>query len=246
MYPEKTLPYSYPNSMTHVLKFDSKIDTPDYYSEFCDVLLQATENDVVEIYFSTVGGNGSSMITLLNLLGNCKAETHGFLMSEAHSAGSYLFLACDKQYVGRFTSMLLHQASYGTGGSHHEVKAYVDHVAIEERDLVTTVYKHFLSDEEIEQLMQGRQIYLYETDIASRLEARDKAFEQEQIEAQKQASADMEAMFDELDPPVPEAILKKLTKQQLIDYIAGKVDIHVNEDGTFEVMEIIPEDEIID
>ena len=49
MYKEKTLPYSYPRGMIHVLKFDSQIDEPDNYSYFCDVLLQASEDDIVEI-----------------------------------------------------------------------------------------------------------------------------------------------------------------------------------------------------
>lgn len=183
MYKEKTQPYSYPRGMIHVLKFDSQIDEPDNYSYFCDVLLQASEDDIVEIYFSTRGGNGESMITLMNLLRNCKAETHGYLMSSAHSAGSYLYLNCDVCHVGKYVSMLCHQVSYGTAGSHHEIKAMVDHIHKEETNLVRDTYKYFLSEEEIESLMNGKQIWLYEDEIIERLENRSKQYEEEREQA---------------------------------------------------------------
>jgi ATP-dependent Clp protease, protease subunit len=236
MYKEKTLPYSYPRSMTHILKFDSQIDEPDNYSYFCDVLLAANEEDIVEIYFSTRGGNGESMITLMNLMRNCRAEIHGYLMSSAHSAGSYLFLNCDVCHVGRHVSMLCHVVSYGTGGSHHEVKAMVEHIDKEERDLVNDTYKYFLSDKEIEELLNGKQIWLYEQEIITRLEKRQEALEAEHKAKQEAEYADMMAEFDEAE--LPEEILKKLTKQQLIDYMLNKVDVIVDEGGKFEIVEV--------
>ena len=241
MYKEKTLPYSYPRGMIHVLKFDSQIDEPDNYSYFCDVLLQASEDDIVEIYFSTRGGNGESMITLMNLLRNCKAETHGYLMSSAHSAGSYLYLNCDVCHVGKYVSMLCHQVSYGTAGSHHEIKAMVDHIHKEETNLVRDTYKHFLSEEEIESLMNGKQIWLYEDEIIERLENRSKKYEEEREQAQKEAYEAMVAEFEQED--LPEEVLKKLTKVQLISYIQGDIDVKVEEDGSFTIIEINDNDE---
>lgn len=228
MYKEKTLPYSYPRGMIHVLKFDSQIDEPEYYSYFCDVLLAASEDDIVEIYFSTKGGNGDSMITLMNLLRNCKAETHGYLMSSAHSAGSYLFLSCDVCHVGKYVSMLCHQVSYGAGGSHHEVKAMVDHIDKEERNLVNDTYRYFLSEVEIGQLMDGKQIWLYEDEIIKRLEKRQDAFEKER-EAKQKAAYD--EMFEEFGEDLPDDILMKLTKQELISYYKGDLIVTVGEDG---------------
>lgn len=241
MFKEKTMPYSYPRGMIHVLKFDSNIDEPEYYSYFCDVLLSATPDDVVEIYFSTSGGNGDTMISVMNLLNNCKAETHGYLMSSAHSAGSYLFLSCDMCHVGKHVSMLCHQVSYGTGGSHHEVKAYVDHMDIEERRLVVETYKYFLSEAEIAELLNGRQIWLNEEEIITRLEKRGDLLEADHKAQQESAYAEAMAEFEQDD--LPESILKKLTKPQLIQYIQGEIDVHVEEDGKISIVEI-QEDEI--
>ena len=227
---EKTLPYSYPRGYIHVLKFDSTIEEPDNYSYFCDVLLQAGEDDIVEIYFSTQGGNGDSMITLMNLLRTCRAETHGYLMSSAHSAGSYLLLSCDVIHVGKHTSMLCHQVSYGTGGSHHEVKAYVDHMDKEERRLVEETYKHFLSEDEIGSLLNGKQIWLAEDEIIQRLENRQELMQKEAEQHNQQAMNDL---FGE-EEIIPDEVLNKLTKAQLIQYTKGEIGIEYEQvDGKY-------------
>ena len=232
MYKEKTLPYSYPRGMIHVLKFDSTIEEPDNYSYFCDVLLSATEDDIVEIYFSTQGGNGDSMITLMNLLRTCRAETHGFLMSSAHSAGSYLLLSCDNIHVGKHVSMLCHQVSYGMAGSHHEVKSYVDHIDKEERRLVQETYKYFLSEDEIESLLNGKQIWLTEAEIIQRLEKRSELFQSESEKAKQEVIDDM---FPDFGEELPDEALMKLTKKQLIDYMNGRIVVNVEDNGKISI-----------
>jgi ATP-dependent protease ClpP protease subunit len=242
----KTRPYSFPLAYSHVLMFDSSIDSPDEYAEFSDILIGATENDVVNIYFSTGGGDGGTMVQTLNLMAQCKAHIIGHLISEASSAGSFLLLHCDEIFVGEYTEMLCHTVKYGVYGDHPSVQSQVNHTGSLTEKMIRGTYKYFLTEEEIEDVLKNnRQLFLDSDEICRRLEIRQQMYAQEQIEAQKQASADMEAMFDELDHPVPEAILKKLNKSQLIDYIAGKVDIIVNEDGTFE-LETLEDIEIID
>lgn len=217
----KTLPYSYPRGMVHVLRFDSQIDEPEYYSYFCDTLALATEDDVVEIYFSTPGGSGETMITIMNLMRMCKAHIHGVLTSSASSAGSYMFLCCHSHTVGDHVTMLCHQVSYGVCGSHHEVKSYVNHIEEEEKGLVADVYRGFLTEDEQKYLMSGGQIYLRKDEIISKLNARNNLFEMEAEKAQEDEDAAFEAMFE----APPENILKKVTKGDLIKYIRGEVDI---------------------
>lgn len=215
----KTAPYSYPNSFTHTLKFNSYIEEPEHYSEFCDILLSAAENDIVEIYFNSGGGNGASMIEIMNIMDQCKAPIHGFLVGSASSAASYLFLHCDVCYVGKHVDMLCHQVSYRVGGSHHEIKASVDHTDKLEWRLVKDTYQHFLSEEEIIDLMNGKQIYLDEFEISERLENRVKAYEAQAQTAEKS----IQDMFDELDEidVIPQFVYNKLTKAQLIDLCKG-------------------------
>lgn len=222
----KTAPYSYPNSFTHVLKFNSRIDEPAYYSEFCDVLLSASETDRVEIYFNSGGGRGDSMTELLNIMDQCKAPIHGFLVGGASSSASYLFLHCDVCYVGKHVEMLCHQVSYGTGGSHHEIRDYVNHIERLESRLVKETYKYFLTDEEIDLLMNGKQIWLDEFEIAERLDKRAKAYEKEA----QQAEQEFEELFDDCDPP--DWVYSKLSKGQLIQFAKGESIITDWDDDT--------------
>lgn len=184
-YPTKTMPYAVPRGQSFNLKFDSIIEGPENYNYFVDVLLNASEEDVVNIYFASGGGSGDTMVMMMNLISECRAEVHGYLLSQAHSAASYLFLTCPYKHVGKYTSMLCHQVSYGYMGSHHEVKSYVDHIDREEQRLVRDTYKGFLSEEETDQLLNGKQIWLDEDDIVSRLE--------------RQQSTQTEAFLDDME-----------------------------------------------
>jgi len=51
----------------------------------------------------------------------------------------------------------------------------------------------------------------------------------------------MVAEFEQED--LPEEVLKKLTKAQLISYIQGDIDVKVEEDGSFTIIEINDNDE---
>lgn len=227
----KTLPQAYPMGMRYVLKFDSTIEEPEYYSYFCDVLSMANEEDYIEMYFSTPGGNGDTMITLMNLMDMCKAHIHGILTSSASSAGSYLFLKCDTHTVGKHCSMLCHQVSYGIGGSHHEIRSFVDHMEAEEKGLVEDVYSGFLSEDEKVRLMRGEQIHIRSDEIVSRLENRAAFLEEQQLSDEQEAIAEFEEMF----APPPDKLLNGLTKKDLIRMIKG--EIGVDEDGNIVELE---------
>lgn len=224
MYNEKTKPYSYPTSFDHVLHFNSDIDEPELYAEFADILISASENDTVSIYFATGGGSASTMVQILNLMKNCKAVLNGYLVSNASSAGSFLLLHCDNIFVGDYVEMLVHTVQFGSGGDYPSVKAHVDHVGRQAERLIRDTYKYFLTPEEIDDVLyNNRQMYLDSDEINRRLVVRNTEFEklhQSSIEAQQ---AEFMAMINEGD--YPDWILNKLTKTQLIKLYKGEIYI---------------------
>lgn len=235
---QKTRPYSYPVSFNHVLQFDSDIDDPEYYAEFADTLIAANENDVISIYFNTCGGSARTMVQLINLMRNCKAQIDGYLVGEASSAGSFLLLNCDNIYVGEYTEMLVHTVSFGSGGDYPSVKAHVEHVGKQAEKLIRDTYKYFLTDEEmIDVLENNRQMYLNADEINRRLEIRQKSMEAEHNANLERERQELEDLFNEDDLP-PVEVLNKMTKADLIRYMQGVIDITIHEDGKFTIYEV--------
>jgi hypothetical protein len=98
-----------------------------------------------------------------------------------------------------------------------------------------------MSKEEIDQMLSGVDFWFDDEDLDKRLTYRAEKIQAKQQELMKQVEQEfLEAMeADEL----PEAILKKLTKLQLIAYIQGDIIVDVKEDGeTFEIIEIEDEE----
>lgn len=229
MFNEKTKPYAYPTSFNHVLQFNSAIEEPELYAEFCDVLIGAQESDTVSIYFNTGGGSGATMVQLINLMNNCRAHIVGYLVNEASSAGSFLLLNCDEIHVGKYTEMLCHTVQFGSVGSYPEVRAHVDHVGKQTERLIRTTYKYFLTEDEINDVLyNNRQLYLDEDDICDRLDRRQKLLEKERETQQQGALNDM---FHDLGEELDDKTLMKLTKKELVSYINGELDVVVDENG---------------
>lgn len=235
----KTKPYSYPVSFNHVLQFDSDIEEPEYYAEFSDTLISASESDTISIYFNTDGGSAQTMIQLINLMRNCKAQIDGYLVGSASSAGSFLLLHCDNIYIGEYTEMLIHTVSFGSRGDLPSVQAHVNHVGKQAERLLCETYKHFLTEEELHDvLVNNRQLWLDDAEINRRLALRQEAFEKEHKDNVDKQYAEMEQMFE--DELLPEWVLNKMTKSQLVQFIQGSIDLDFDEES--KSVKIIPID----
>lgn len=232
---QKTKPYSYPVSFNHVLQFDSDIEEPEYYAEFSDTLISASENDTVSIYFNTDGGSSQTMVQLINLLRNCKAQIDGYLVGSASSAGSFLLLHCDNIFIGDYTEMLIHTVSFGTRGDFPSVNAHVNHIGKQAERLLRETYKYFLTDEELNDvLVNNRQIWLDDEEINRRLEIRQQGYMSEQKEAQTKAF-NLEDLYEET---LTREQLLKLTKPQLAQYVLGEISVDVDDNGKLIITEL--------
>ena len=119
----------------------------------------------------------------------------GVLVGEASSAASMFALSCDNILVSENATMLCHNISYGTSGKGSDVLAMVQHTTTIANKLLRKVYRHFLSEEEILEVMSGKEIYLEQEDIVARLDYRQEqlAFEEEEdLKQQEQALIEQE------------------------------------------------------
>lgn len=156
---------------------DEEIMEPNYYRNLLQVLLSAGDNDVVEIWINTRGGDISSTEAIVSAIQNSEAQVVGLINGMAYSAGSVIALSCPNLVVLDSASMMIHESSYGAGGKSSDIRGYVGFLDRKLDRLIDTVYEGYLTTDEIVQVKNGKELWMLPEEIEERLEKRNTYFE---------------------------------------------------------------------
>lgn len=149
---------------------DEEIKDPTYYRHAFQVLRSSQRGDLVRIFISSPGGNLNSALIFKNCIENCEADVVAIIEAEAYSAASLIALSCPSIEVKPYATMMLHSASFGSGGSVQNVRDHVEFTGRHAETLMEEVYKGFISDEELLDLKKGRELWFDYKEIGERLE----------------------------------------------------------------------------
>lgn len=153
---------------------DENIREPAYYRQAFHTLRTAREGDRVNIILNNGGGRIDSAICFRNLIQECDASVLAILEGETHSAASMIALSCDGVHVKPYASMMIHHASFGSGGTVQNVMDHVNFTSKQTERLIRDVYASFLSEAELDEVVRNREIWLTDEEIGERL---DRMFE---------------------------------------------------------------------
>jgi ATP-dependent protease ClpP protease subunit len=181
---------------------DEPFTTPAYYRNIIQMLTEATEDDIVVFRINSPGGREDSLLALVEAVKTTQAMTVSVIIGECASAASLFVMYTDQVVVTDNARMLCHGASYGFAGKDSDVRAHVNHTAKTVDKLIRNSYKFFLTDAEIADLLDGRELYLDSDEINERFASRQDKYEQEEITQQKA-----------LEVPVKKAPVKAPTKK---------------------------------
>lgn len=129
------------------------------YNELC-YTLENTQAEEVRLVMNNGGGLMHSMLTLRDSISKSKAIVTAVLSGTVASAATMITLACDKIEVAPYTSWLTHYYSGGTIGKGNEIKAKHDFDEVEIPKMFKEIHKGFLTDYEIERVIDGKDIWL--------------------------------------------------------------------------------------
>lgn len=202
----KILPYAVKSRVSNIFMFklDEGITDASYYRNITDVCNQAGDEDQIHFYINSPGGLLSGLSTILDAIEKTDALTVAIVTGDCHSAASIIMLHCDVVDVGRMANALCHNVSFGTSGRASDIQAQVNHTTKQATRLLKETYEGFMSESEIDLLLEGKQFYFDAEEIVTRLEARDE-YRDAVVEAMK------EEALQEASSPVPKPS-KKTTK----------------------------------
>ena len=147
---------------------DEDIKEPSYYRSLIEVLNNATEQDLVVLNINSGGGMLDSAISIIDALRNTRANTLAWISGSAYSAAGLIALSCQNVEVGEFATLMCHNSQYGLGGYTTDIKdrAVFEHKMISK--IMHSVYKHFLSVDEVEAVLANKTIWTDADEIVER------------------------------------------------------------------------------
>lgn len=210
--PCEQLEYSL-SSITHnkfEFNLDEEIKEPRYYRNLIEVLNNATEQDLVVLNINSGGGHLDSAISIIDALRNTRANTLAWISGSAYSAAGIIALSCQNLEVGEFASLMAHNSQYGLGGYTTDIKdrAVFEHKMISK--IMHSVYKHFLSTDEVEAVLANKTIWMDADEIIER-------FTKMQEKLQEEFEQEMEQFAKEQEKALEEALDKPKKKKQLLN-----------------------------
>ena len=200
------------------------IGDPEDYIDLCHALRNARPEDKFILRFNSGGGQVRTGNQILNALHECEALTIGFIEHDCGSMCTFLFLGCVTWGVSKYAEWFSHTVSGGNYGKECETFEASQFLRRQTHKRIREEYKSFLTEEEIEKILTGTDIYLDSEEIMSRLDGFAEAREVEGCNDPECENCNQESMpsidsiiEDAVSSGVEKAVGNLLKKYELVE-----------------------------
>lgn len=168
------LPYFESTKTNRCIKvfLDENIREAKYYRTVLQGIDSLGEGDLVLLNINSYGGQLDGAIAIINAIENTDADVHASIEGVAASAASLIALASPSISVSPYATMMVHAATFGAFGKQSDVISHASFVDKQVRNLMHSVYKDFLTDKELEEVIMGKELWFDAEEIVRRLELR--------------------------------------------------------------------------
>ena len=143
------------------------------YLELFDKIRNAGENDFIKLHINSPGGYLSTATQFLRCLQETRASVIASVEGECSSAATILLLAASSFEVSDHSTLLFHTFSSGMGGKGNELRERSKFDSSWSEKYFHDIYKDFLSKEEIDQLLEGKDFWFDADETIERLKKRE-------------------------------------------------------------------------
>lgn len=153
------------------------LDKPiGHLSEYRDLIYcidNLGQDDVLTLVVNSPGGFIHTACAIIDSINRTQGKIRAEVTGRCHSAATCITLSCHEIYISDYTSFMIHSATYGTIGKMHEVSH--DYVFNDNylKDFIKDSYYGFLTPEEIDNVLQGKDHWMRATEVRQRLENRN-------------------------------------------------------------------------
>lgn len=148
----------------------TEIVNPIEYNELCHLLRNANSKETIRLHINTPGGRLDSATMIIDAIAASEAYIIGVLSGSVASAGTMIALACDELECSSYLEFMIHYFSGGTGGKGNEIKAHSNFIDKHMPMVFKKMYAGFLTDKEIEDMIEGKDVWLNGDEVLARFE----------------------------------------------------------------------------
>jgi ATP-dependent Clp protease, protease subunit len=150
-----------------IISIRGEINSPEYYTNACNVILNATENDTVIISLNTPGGHVYSGLAIINAIENSKATIITRAIGMVASCGAFIWGCGHKLEMCKFSRLMFHASSGGFIGKTRDQKENAEAIEKLIKEYIIKIKdRNILSDKQFEDMFESRQdVYLTTVDL---------------------------------------------------------------------------------
>ena len=153
---------------TITIYLNTEIGEPKNYVDLTNLLDNAKKEQTIIFKINSPGGDVLAMLDIINAIKRTKATTIADIQFAA-SAAALIALSCNKIKVERYAIMMLHSMRGGMQGTPNENMEEAKLFVALNNDVLKTVCKGFLTDKEIDSIITGSTMWIYEDSIVKRI-----------------------------------------------------------------------------
>lgn len=163
----KHVPIKEVNGINFVYLTD-EIEIPAAYNELIHRLYTASSDDTYNFIINSGGGVVDSAIMIIDAIHRSEATVNMFISGIAASAATIIALAGDELEIADHSSFMIHNYSAGMMGKGNELKARQNFVDKSLNAAFVDYYGNFLTEDEIERVIEGTDIWLGPEEVMER------------------------------------------------------------------------------
>ena len=163
---------SKPVATFHEFYISGFIEEPENYIQMFDTIRHADETDIVKFYINSCGGDLFTAIQFMRVISESNATVIASVEGACMSAATMIFLCADQFEVTPHSIFMFHNYSGGTIGKGGEMIDQLQHERKWSKSLMKEIYSNFLTEDEIEHMLDNKDYWMDGNEVVERLNKR--------------------------------------------------------------------------
>lgn len=165
-------------SQVHSYYLSGHIEGSEDYIDWFENIRTASETDIIYIHINSYGGDLFTAIQFMRVLAETSAHVVVSVEGACMSAATMIFMCADQCEVSEHSMFMFHNYSGGTIGKGGEMIDQLVHERKWSDRLLKSIYKGFLTDDEIKGMLDNKDIWMDGEEVVKRLKNRQQKLEE--------------------------------------------------------------------
>lgn len=186
-------------------------EAQEYMATF-EFIRNAGENDLIVLHINSEGGSLFTTIQFMRVINETKATVIASVEGACMSAATVIFLCSHSYEISNHSMFMLHNYSGMAIGKGNEMHDQLAFERVWSKSFFEDVYKDFLTSKEIEEMLNGRDLWMTGEEVGERLKKRQEVRQNVKQVAEDITKTATQKQVQKLKTPVKKAAKKAAKK----------------------------------